>query len=48
MSTQTLSKANAAFIVAFGYIREGKKAKLYKEDGKWVVVAMLPTLPATS
>jgi len=37
MNTQTFSKPNAAFIVAFGYIREGKKAKLYKEDGSWFV-----------
>ncbi len=41
MSTQTFSKANAAFIVAFGCIfsdtREGKKAKLYKEQGVWTV-----------
>ncbi len=37
MNTQTFSKANAAFIVAFGYIREGKKAKLYKEGRSWFV-----------
>lgn len=37
MNTQTFPKANAAFIVAFGYIREGKKAKLYKEQGVWTV-----------
>ncbi len=43
MNTQTFPKANAAFIVAFGYIREGKKAKLYKEGNVWVV-AMLPSL----
>lgn len=40
MNTQTFPKANAAFIVAFGYIREGKKAKLYKEDSKWMVTVI--------